>query len=153
MNEVIQSVINRFFLPSGLEARLQAQETAGGRLPEWKNLIDQLRRAIPQYAVQDFTNLKNDWCFILEILLHRSEKSFLDDDKKLLSHLGGRKRSLMLFVSIFAPLYYYYVSEMSYDYQHDQFAFDYYRPTELELEEVIQPLNGLMESKNYCLLP
>ena len=153
MDPTIQTIVERYFNPFQEAVLQKAREKARGRLSEWETLLESLKKAVPGYVVRDFTNLDNDWCFIAEVLLHKHQDSFLDDDKELLRHLGGKKRSLTLFVSVIAPYYYFYVSEMQYDVVDNQFVFSYYQPTELELEEVIQPIRNIMKSKSCRFLP
>ena len=57
-----------------------------------------------------------------------------------------------MFLSVLSPYYYYYVSEMKYDAVTNHFAFSYYQATELEAEEVIQPIKNIAESQGYRLL-
>ena len=153
MDQAIQALINRYFSPFRKSDLCRAKEDGAISFSQWKQLLITLKGTFSNYTIKDFSNLENDWCFVAEVLLHKHEKSFLDDDRELLRHLGGKKRSLLLFVSILTPYYYYYVSEMSYDVMRDQFIFSYYRPTELEEEEVIQPLRTTLESYGYQLLP
>ena len=149
MKDEIESVIKEYFLSEDGQQRRKKKVTSQAHLGEWGHLIEQMKRAMREYPVQDFTNLENDWCCIAEILLHKGEKSFLDDDKELVNHLGGNKRSLSVFASLLTPYYYYYISEMQYDYHTDKYSFQYCQPTELELEEVVLPVKSLLEANGY----
>ena len=98
---------------------------------EWRDIILILQKLLPEYAVRDFTNLENDHCYIVEVLLHEGQTSFLDDGLDLL----GKARVLQTFVSHIAPYYYYYVWEMSLNGADGNLAFAYPKRVQLSRKE------------------
>ena len=72
---------------------------------EWETVISIIQKLLPEYAVRDFTNLENDHCYVVEVLLHQGQTSFLDDGMELLAQTGGKTRVLQTFVSRIAPYY------------------------------------------------
>ena len=102
---------------------------------EWRDIILILQKLLPEYAVRDFTNLENDHCYIVEVLLHEGQTSFLDDGLDLLTQLCGKARVLQTFVSHIAPYYYYYVWEMSLNGADGNLAFAYPKRVQLSRKE------------------
>ena len=102
---------------------------------EWGDIILILQKLLPEYAVRDFTNLENDHCYIVEVLLHEGQTSFLDDGLDLL----GKARVLQTFVSHIAPYYYYYVWEMSPNEADGNLAFTYPKRAQLSRKDMSRP--------------
>ena len=48
-------------------------------------IISIIQKLLPEYAVRDFTNLENDHCHIVKVLLHQGQTDFLDDGLELLA--------------------------------------------------------------------
>jgi hypothetical protein len=94
---------------------LQARANAETNNQVWLEILDRLQTACPDYAVRDFTNLADNFCYQAEILLHQNTP-FLDDEA-LLIKLGGSRLLLRLFVSVLGPFYHLYVEKMDESYQ------------------------------------
>ena len=149
----IEVVIKNYFLPPRGRALTYAQRRAHRRLQWWRTVVSAVRSRTSGYCVQNFTDLESDWCFGLEILLHKGVRSFLDDDRRLLQRLNGTKRSLFAFVSILAPYFYYYIMEMHWPAGVERPVFSYHRPTKVERQEAVRPLGAELQVHGFKLVP
>ena len=102
---------------------------------EWETVISIIQKLLPEYAVRDFTNLENDHCYMVEVLLHQGQMDFLDDGLELLAQNGGKARVLQTFISHIAPYYYYYVWEMSTNGTDAELIFAYPKKSQLSQRE------------------
>ena len=121
---------------------------------EWKTVISIIQKLLPEYAVRDFTNLENDHCYVVEVLLHQGATDFLDDGLDLLAQTGGKARVLQAFVSHIAPYYYYYVWEMFTSGTDEAFMFAYPKKSQLSQKErqIAFLVERLLNSFGYKLL-
>jgi hypothetical protein len=121
---------------------------------EWADIILILQKLLPDYAVRDFTNLENDHCYIVEVLLHEGQTSFLDDGTELLTAVCGKARVLQIFVSQIAPYYYHYVWEMSKDGTAEELTFTYPRRAQLSSKnkQIAFLIERVFNSYGYQLL-
>ena len=122
---------------------------------EWETVISIIQKLLPEYAVRDFTNLENDHCYVVEVLLHQGQTGFLDDGLELLAQTGGKTRVLQTFVSRIAPYYYYYVWEMFTDDADTDLMFSYPKKSQLSQKErqITFLIERLFNSFGYKLLP
>ena len=122
---------------------------------EWATVISILQKLLPEYAVRDFTNLENDHCYIVEVLLHKGQIPFLDDGLELIAQVGGSARVLQTFVSRIAPYYYGYVWEMSANGADGNLRFAYPKRAQLSQREkqITVLIERLLKSFGYQSLP
>ncbi|MBI1924810.1 hypothetical protein HYR99_11215 [Candidatus Poribacteria bacterium] len=122
---------------------------------EWATVISILQKLLPEYAVRDFTNLENDHCYIVEVLLHEGQTSFLDDGLALLAQVRGSARVLQTFVSRIAPYYYNYVWEMAANGADGNLRFAYPKRSQLFQREkqVAFLVERVLKSLGYQSLP
>lgn len=121
---------------------------------EWKTVISIIQKLLPEYAVRDFTNIENDHCYVVEVLLHQGQTDFLDDGLDLLIQTGGKTRVLQAFVSHIAPYYYYYVWEMFTEGTDGDLMFAYPKKAQLSQRErqIVFLVERLLDSFGYKLL-
>ncbi len=122
---------------------------------EWETVISLIQKLLPEYAVRDFTNIENDHCYIVEVLLHQGQTDFLDDGLELIAQTGGKTRVLQTFVSRIAPSYYYYVWEMFTNGTDEDLMFAYPKKSQLSQKEsqIAFLIEQLLNSFGYKLLP
>ena len=118
---------------------------------EWETVISIIQKLLPEYAVRDFTNLENDHCYVVEVLLHQGQIDFLDDGLDLLAQTGGKTRVLQTFVSHIAPYYYYYVWEMFTNSTDEDLMFAYPKKAQLSQRErqIVFLVERLLNSFGY----
>ena len=120
----------------------------------WETVISIIQKLLPEYGVRDFTNLENDHCYVVEVLLHQGQTDFLDDGIDLLAQTGGKVRVLQAFVSHIAPYYYHYVWEMFTNGTDEELMFVYPKKSRLLQKErqIAFLVERLLNSFGYKLL-
>lgn len=118
---------------------------------EWARVVSIIQNLLSKYAVRDFTNLENDQCYIVEVLLNEGQTSFLDDGLELLAKVNGKARVLQTFVSRIAPYYYYYVWEMSTNGTEGNLTFAYPKRSQLSNrdKQIVFLTERLLDSFGY----
>ncbi len=122
---------------------LRARAEAEANNQTWLEILSQLKKRCPDYAVRDFSNLADNSCYQGEILLHPNT-SFLDDDQALLLALGGTRVLLRLFVSVLGPFYHLYIEEMD---QANQFKI--IESATIEQQQIVEIVKQTVEGYGY----
>lgn len=115
MREEVEHVIRANFIGhdgrwNWSSGQLESARQIARSSPSVKDrLIVWLRQTYPEYDLRDLTDLVEDQCFGVELLLHRGVQWGIweaGSEARLIEQMGGSYRSVNIFISILLPLYY-----------------------------------------------
>jgi len=129
----------------------QARAEAEQNNQTWLNILAEIAQTLPEYAVQDITNLADNACYEGELLLHENT-SFLDDDLELLSQLNNRRLTLRLLVSVLGPFYYLFIEEQQYNPTTNEHSFTIIDPETTAQKQIVQQIKQTVEQYQYRFL-
>ncbi|MBM7616434.1 hypothetical protein [Alkaliphilus hydrothermalis] len=78
------------------------------------NILLTFRESFKNYVISNWSDTESANCCEMKILLHENQ-GLLDDDKLLLSCLGGTRRDLRIFFSLISNYCFYFIEETEFD--------------------------------------
>lgn len=102
-----------------------------------------LRKEFPHNIVIDWTT-KEANCYEFKILLHENQQ-ILDDDIELIENLNWRRYDLRIFVSVLAPVYYFFIEETTFDPNSKKWGFKKIEPIDNIQEENVKVLRAFFQ--------